>query len=129
VTRRLAIPLAAGLAAAALAFVVVLAATGGDEAASSAPKTTVVAATPSAGRLVFAEMGCGSCHTLKAAGSHGVIGPSLDAALGHHTATSLKAKITDPGLGSVMPQDFARRMDATQLAALVDFLLAARNQS
>jgi mono/diheme cytochrome c family protein len=74
-------------------------------------------------------MGCGSCHTLKAAGSHGVIGPSLDAALPDHTPTSLKAKITEPGVASVMPQDFARRMNATELAALVDFLMAARGAS
>jgi mono/diheme cytochrome c family protein len=72
-------------------------------------------------------MGCGSCHTLNAAGSHGEIGPSLDDALPNHTATSLKAKITDPGAGSVMPQDFGRRMNATELAALVDFLMAARS--
>ena len=129
-SRRVAIPLAAGFAAAAVAFAVVLVATDGGEATSKpAPATAAVARTPSAGRAVFARMGCGSCHTLKAAGSHGVIGPSLDAALPDHTPTSLKAKITDPGIGSVMPQDFARRMDATELAALVDFLMAARSAS
>jgi mono/diheme cytochrome c family protein len=124
-TGRVAIPLAAGLVAAALAFAVVLAATDGGAASSSATPPATAAA-PSTGRLVFARMGCGSCHTLNAAGSHGEIGPSLDDALAHHTPTSLKAKITRPGAGSVMPQDFARRMDATELAALVDFLMAAR---
>jgi mono/diheme cytochrome c family protein len=123
-SRRVAVPLAAGLAAAALAFAVVLAATDGGEPSSGAP--AAAAATPASGRAVFARMGCGSCHTLKAAGSHGVIGPSLDDALAHHTPASLKAKIADPGSGSVMPQDFARRMSATELAALVDFLMAAR---
>jgi mono/diheme cytochrome c family protein len=124
VSRRLTVPLAAGLAAAALAFVLVLALTGGSEASPRAPAPAV--ATPTRGRLVFAAMGCGSCHTLKAAGSRGTIGPSLDDALAHHTAASLKAKITHPGTGTVMPQDFARRMDATELAALVSFLVAAR---
>jgi cytochrome c oxidase subunit 2 len=78
---------------------------------------------------VFAAMGCGSCHTLAAAGSRGRIGPSLDEALAHHTAASLEAKISDPGPGSVMPQDFARRMSAGDLAALVGFLMAARDKS
>jgi mono/diheme cytochrome c family protein len=128
-SRAVAVPLAAGTVAAALAFAVVLAATAGGRAPSPRPTPRAVAAAPSAGRAVFARMGCGSCHTLKAAGSRGVIGPSLDDALAHHGATSLKAKITRPGPGTVMPQDFARRMSATELAGLVDFLLAARTAS
>jgi mono/diheme cytochrome c family protein len=72
---------------------------------------------------------CGSCHTLAAAGSHGQIGPSLDAALADHTRASLRAKIARPGMGSIMPQDFARRMTAGDLTALVDFLMAARRAS
>jgi cytochrome c6 len=31
-----------------------------------------------AGKPVFASAGCATCHTLKAAGSHGMIGPNLD---------------------------------------------------
>ena len=31
-----------------------------------------------AGEQVFAEAGCGSCHTLQAAGASGTVGPSLD---------------------------------------------------
>ena len=126
-SRRVAIPLVAGLAAAAVAFAVVLLATDRGEAtstASNAPAAT--AATPTRGRAVFARMGCGSCHTLAAAGSHGVIGPSLDDALAHHTPASLRAKIARPGPGSVMPQDFARRMSAGDIDALVGFLAAAR---
>jgi mono/diheme cytochrome c family protein len=33
---------------------------------------------PAAGKSVFASAGCGSCHTLEAAGSSGTIGPNLD---------------------------------------------------
>jgi Cytochrome c, mono- and diheme variants len=33
---------------------------------------------PVAGKAVFASAGCVSCHTLKAAGSTGTIGPNLD---------------------------------------------------
>ena len=142
--RRVWIPVAAGVAVAAAVFAVVLLATsggsGGDERGASAqgpaPAPAAAAATGSAptttgraaaaGRLVFAEMGCGSCHRLAAAGSSGPIGPSLDDVLPHHTRASLLAKIRDPGTGSVMPGDFARRMSPAQLQALVAFLLAAR---
>ena len=142
--RRVWIPVAAGVAVAAAVFAVVLLATsggsGGDERGASAqgpaPAPAAAAATGSAptttgraaaaGRLVFAEMGCGSCHRLAAAGSSGPIGPSLDDALPRHTRASLLAKIRDPGTGSPMPGDFARRMSPAQLQALVAFLLAAR---
>jgi cytochrome c553 len=33
---------------------------------------------PAAGKTVFASAGCGSCHTLKDAGSTGTVGPNLD---------------------------------------------------
>ena len=134
--RRVWIP-AAGVAVAVAVFAVVLLATsGGDSGAGAQATASGVAATPAttaptgreaaAGRLVFAEMGCGSCHRLAAAGSSGPIGPSLDDVLPHHTRASLLAKIRDPGTGSVMPGDFARRMSPAQLQALVAFLLAAR---
>jgi cytochrome c oxidase subunit 2 len=71
-------------------------------------------------------MGCGGCHVLAAAGSSGAIGPSLDGALAGHTPRSLRAKIADPGASSTMPGDFARRLTARDLDALVRFLLATR---
>jgi cytochrome c6 len=37
-----------------------------------------------AGKQIFAEQGCGSCHTLEAAGSSGNIGPNLDEAQPSH---------------------------------------------
>jgi mono/diheme cytochrome c family protein len=138
--RRFAIPVAAGLAAAAAAFAVVAFATdGGDRAAREPVRATTDAdggagrATKAdrvaRGRLVFAQMGCGGCHTLAAAGSTGPIGPDLDDRPAAHTRGSLRAKITDPGPASMMPDDFARRMSAGDLRALVDFLLAQRSRS
>jgi mono/diheme cytochrome c family protein len=38
---------------------------------------TTPASTPD-GKAVFAKAGCGGCHTLKAAGSSGNVGPNLD---------------------------------------------------
>ena len=126
--RRVWIPAAAGVAVAVAVFAVVLLATSGGSAGGAAPAaaTATLGREASAGRLVFAQMGCGGCHRLAAAGSSGPIGPSLDDALPHHTRGSLLAKIRDPGTGSVMPGDFARRMSPAQLRALVTFLLATR---
>jgi mono/diheme cytochrome c family protein len=69
---------------------VALAGCGGGEEASPTPETvegTLPAQTqaaaegdPAAGKEVFASAGCGSCHTLKDAGSSGSIGPNLDEA-------------------------------------------------
>lgn len=61
-----------GAAIAALAAAGLLASCGG--APSPADPSTV-----EAGARVFGRQGCGTCHTLGAAGSRGMIGPSLDA--------------------------------------------------
>jgi cytochrome c551/c552 len=127
--------LGAGLAAAALAFAVVALGAGihsGSEREDDAAATAAGAERTEhrSGRAVFARMGCGSCHTLAAAGSMGQIGPNLDARLARHTRASLIARITappsDPEGFTMMPTDFASRMDARELDALVRFLLAAR---
>ena len=50
-------------------------------ATTTAPTTTAGSTTqgdPVAGKAVFASAGCGGCHTLKAAGSSGAVGPNLD---------------------------------------------------
>ena len=57
---------------------------GGEEPPASTEQTTTGASEPAgdaaAGEAVFASAGCGACHTLKAAGSSGNIGPNLDEA-------------------------------------------------
>jgi mono/diheme cytochrome c family protein len=84
-----------------------------------------------AGWRLFTRMGCGSCHTLDAAGSRGEIGPDLDERLPAHDRESLTAVITDPPPGgpgfSVMPTNFGTRMNPDELDELVSFLLAARD--
>lgn len=130
--RRVAVPIGAGVAVAAVVFAVVLLATRGEDRSSSAPTPTPAAVAagkpdPTGGRLVVAQQGCGSCHRLAAAGSNGQIGPPLDQVLANHTPQSLAAKIQDPGQGSIMPQDFGQRMSFAELQALVDFLVAARD--
>ena len=124
--------LAAGLAAAALALAIVALTSGIEHGADEESEPRVMAqAEAGTGLAVFARMGCGSCHTLAAAGSQGEIGPDLDQRLPTHDRASLIARITTPpsadGMDfSVMPQNFGSRMDAAELDALVDFLLATR---
>jgi mono/diheme cytochrome c family protein len=48
------------------------------ESEGSSNSATVGLSNPTAGRKVFAAAGCGSCHTLAAAGAHGTIGTDLD---------------------------------------------------
>ena len=132
--------LAAGAAVSVAAFALIAAIAGigsGREAgtaAGDAPGRAVATADSQSGRMVFARMGCGSCHTLAAAGSRGEIGPDLDQRLPTHDRASLIAKITmTPPEGggetfSAMPQNFGERMNAAELDALVDFLLAQRRE-
>ena len=42
------------------------------------PTTPAVKGDPVAGKQVFLTAGCTGCHTLKAANSHGTVGPNLD---------------------------------------------------
>jgi mono/diheme cytochrome c family protein len=68
---------------------------------------------PAAGKGVFAKAGCGACHTLKAAGSSGTIGPNLDDAhpdyalattrvtFGKSPMPSFKGQLTDQQIADV----------------------------
>jgi cytochrome c2 len=125
--------LASGLGAAALALAAVALSVGigdGSAAPTTAAPTTTALTEHESGRAVFVRMGCGSCHTLAAAGSAGSIGPNLDERLGRHTRASLIAQITAPRSDAdgfdMMPTDFGSRMSAGELDSLVRFLLAAR---
>jgi mono/diheme cytochrome c family protein len=83
------------------------------------------------GRELFFQMGCGSCHRFRDAGSTGVIGPDLDERLAAYDAKSLRATIltppgSAPGSFSLMPDNFGARISSDALDALVAYLLAAR---
>jgi cytochrome c oxidase subunit II len=134
--RALALPVVAGVAAAAATFAIVTAVEAGDQRegaghAAGPGQARTSASGHASGRLLFFQMGCASCHSLAAAGSTGAIGPNLDERLRAHNAKSLKATIlhppgSGPGLFSVMPDNFGERMNDRALDALVGFLLAAR---
>lgn len=81
------------------------------------------------GAQVFANNGCGGCHTLAAAGSGGVTGPNLDEVLPGQSAAMIKESIVDPNAhiakgypANVMPQNFSTIIKPSEIDQLVDYL-------
>jgi mono/diheme cytochrome c family protein len=89
--------------------------TAGSDKASTQP-TTTSAASP-AGKAVFASAGCGNCHTLKAAGSTGTVGPNLDDA---HPSRALVVNRVTNGKGG-MPS-FKGQLTTAQIQAVAQFV-------
>lgn len=96
------------------------------------------AATLAAGKQAFAANGCGGCHTLKAAGSGGNIGPDLDnlpadaKTAGQVLDAYVRESIVKPNAfvvsgfqPSVMPGTFGQTLTALQLNGLIAYLLAS----
>jgi mono/diheme cytochrome c family protein len=84
------------------------------------------------GGQVFAQNGCGGCHTLKAAQSSGTTGPDLDQVLAGMSAAQIKqsivkpnAKITPGYPPNVMPQTFGQTISPSELKLLINFLLSS----
>jgi mono/diheme cytochrome c family protein len=82
------------------------------------------------GAQVFANNGCGGCHTLAAAGSSGVTGPDLDEVIPGQDAAKVKEDIVDPNKeiaqgypANVMPENFEQTIPPEELEALVEYLL------
>lgn len=71
----------------------------------------------SAGAQVFMSAGCGSCHTLKASGATGTIGPNLDQV--RPTAAAV-ASIVRSG-GGPMPS-FSGQLTDAQIAAVGSYV-------
>jgi mono/diheme cytochrome c family protein len=116
-------------------FVVLLTGCGGGETVSptgsvegTLPKQEV--GDPAAGKTVFADTGCGSCHAFKAAGSKGTIGPDLDKSLQGKDEDYVRVSIVEPNAQiadgfqpNVMPQNYGQQLDSKEIADLVAFLL------
>jgi mono/diheme cytochrome c family protein len=82
--------------------------------------STSVPANASPGQKVFAQASCGSCHTLKAAGTNGTVGPDLDGK--HLSAATVTHYVQDGGGG--MPS-FSSTLSATQIQQLATFVANA----
>jgi cytochrome c551/c552 len=91
-----------------------------------------------AGKAVFTNTGCGSCHTFTPAATGGMVGPNLDhlpvlakAANQGNLVQFTTTSILDPGAyiapgypAGVMPSNYGQLLKAQQLADLVAFLVA-----
>ncbi len=83
------------------------------------------------GAQVFANNGCGGCHTLAAAGSGGVTGPNLNEYLApDDDFAGVEEMIVDPNAeiaegypANVMPQNYGEALTEKELKDLVQFLI------
>jgi mono/diheme cytochrome c family protein len=118
---------------------------GQDTGALAAAVAQKVAPTAANGKAIFTGVGgCGSCHTLAAAGTTGTVGPNLNtlkeacatpasqAARGSTLQKCIETAITDPykyipaGYHSgIMPSTFSKTLSPSQIQALVAFLSSA----
>jgi Cytochrome C oxidase, cbb3-type, subunit III len=86
---------------------------GGSGGASSSP-----------GGKVFASAGCGSCHTLSAAGAKGQIGPNLDELKPDSSTVAHQVKVGGNGMPS-----FRSRLSSRQIELVADFVATASRGS
>ena len=82
------------------------------------------------GGQVFANNGCGACHTLAAAETAGTVGPNLDEVIPGQDEAMVEESIVDPEAqptqgfpAGVMPQDYEAQIPPEDLELLVDFLI------
>ena len=95
------------------------------QATTTTPTTTGGnAGNPAAGKAVFTSAGCASCHTLKAAGSHGTIGPNLDER--RPSMDKVVERVTE-GKG-VMPS-FKGQLNASQISSVAAFVSSSTGGS
>ena len=92
-----------------------------DTAAAAPAKGSPIppAADVQGGAAVFKSAGCGSCHTLEAAGADGQIGPNLDDA--HPDFVTVRAKVEQGGGG--MPA-FGGQLSSQQIRDVAAFVAA-----
>ena len=89
-----------------------------------------------AGKQIFDDNKCGSCHTLSAAGASGDVGPNLDEALKGKDAAFVEESIVNPDSfveegfsDSLMPETYGEDLASEELDALVVFLVESTRGS
>jgi mono/diheme cytochrome c family protein len=87
-----------------------------------------------AGKPDVGAIGCGSCHTMKAAGANGTIGPNLDKELTADPASATRESIVDPNKeivsgysANVMPTNYGKALTSQELDALVNYVYHSTN--
>lgn len=109
--------------------------------AKAAATTAAAAAAPTAaGKAIFTSAGCAACHTFKAAGASGKIGPDLDtapqvdakkdnmalAAFVRESIVSPNAFIAPGFPKGIMPQTFATTLSKAKIDTLVSFITGGK---
>jgi mono/diheme cytochrome c family protein len=86
------------------------------------------------GKPESGAIGCGSCHTMKAAGTSGTIGPNLDKELTADPASATRESIVDPNKeiisgysANIMPTNYATALTPQELNALVNYIYRSTN--
>ena len=86
------------------------------------------------GKPDVGAIGCGSCHTMKAAGTSGTIGPNLDKELTADPASAARESIVDPNKeiipgysANVMPTNYGTALTKQELDALVNYVYHSTN--
>jgi mono/diheme cytochrome c family protein len=84
---------------------------------------------PAAGKEVFAQRGCETCHALADAGSTAEVGPNLDEALQGQDAAFIQESIVEPDAvvaegfsPDLMPENYGEQLSEQELADLVAYL-------
>jgi len=84
------------------------------------------------GAQVFANNGCGGCHTLAESKAGGTVGPNLDEVLSGQSAAMVRESIVDPNKKiatgyppNVMPSNFGQTLTPKELNDLVQYLVEA----
>jgi len=80
--------------------------------------TTTTASKPD-GKAIFASAGCGGCHTLKAAGASGNVGPNLDQVKPSKSRVAHQVEVG----GGVMPA-FKGTLSDAEIQAVAEFVAA-----
>jgi mono/diheme cytochrome c family protein len=73
---------------------------------------------PTAGKAIFAKSGCASCHTLKAAGAKGQVGPNLD-----QVKPSYKRVTTRVTFGKGVMPSFKGQLTTQQIADVAAYVV------
>jgi mono/diheme cytochrome c family protein len=79
-------------------------------------------------------LSCGSCHTMKAAGTSGTTGPNLDKELASDPPSATRESVVDPNKeivagyhADVMPPNYATALTPQQLDAVINYVYHSTN--
>jgi mono/diheme cytochrome c family protein len=108
--------------------------TGGGQTSSSLTGDALGAQLFTAGKPETGAIGCGSCHTMQAAGATGTIGPNLDKELTADPASATRESVVDPNKeivpgysANVMPTNYGKALTSEELDALVNYVYHSTN--